>query len=96
MESIMKYMEEHRLPELFNEILTRILDERPQKAKAHIIEYLKTVQKVRNDDPLCQKVYHFQDQEGRVDSYLTQEDFESIFDSYDILNIQSVPLSYLC
>ena len=29
MEEIMKYMEEHRLPELFNEILTRILDERP-------------------------------------------------------------------
>ena len=25
MEKIMKYMEEHRLPELFNEILTRVL-----------------------------------------------------------------------
>ena len=29
MEEIMGYMEQHRLPELFNEILTRILDERP-------------------------------------------------------------------
>ena len=29
MEEIMAYMEQHRLPELFNEILTRILDERP-------------------------------------------------------------------
>ena len=46
MESIMSYMEKHRIQELFNEILTRVLDERPQKAKAHIIEYLKTAQRV--------------------------------------------------
>ena len=45
MEATIKYMEEHRLPELFNEILTRILDERPNNAKYHIIEYLKTVKK---------------------------------------------------
>jgi hypothetical protein len=45
MENVMNYMEEHRLPELFNEILTRILDERPNNAKYHIIEYLKTVKK---------------------------------------------------
>ena len=89
-------MEEHRLPELFNEILTRILDERPQDARYNIIEYLKTVKKVPSNDPYCQKVYQFQDQKGTSDSYLTQEDFESIFDSYDVLGIQSVPLSYLC
>ena len=91
----MKYMEGNRIPELFNEILTRIMDERPQDAKAHIIEYLKTVQKQRSEDPHCQKVYQFQDQDGNIDTYLTQEDFEAIFDSYDVLNIQSVPLSYL-
>ena len=45
MENTTKYMEEHRLPELFNEILTRIPDERPNNAKYHIIEYLKTVKK---------------------------------------------------
>ena len=33
MDSIMKYMEEHRLPELFNEILTRILIKQPDNAK---------------------------------------------------------------
>ena len=92
----MKYMEENRIQELFNEVLTRILDERPQDAKTHIVEYLKTVQKQRSNDPHCQKVYQFQDQDGNIDTYLTQEDFESIFDSYDVLGIQSVPLSYLC
>ena len=42
----MSYMESNRVPELFNEILTRILDERPQDAKQSIIEYLKMAQKV--------------------------------------------------
>ena len=40
MENVIKYMEEHRIPELFNEILTRILEERPEDAKAHIVECL--------------------------------------------------------
>ena len=31
-----------------------------------------------------------------IDTYLVQEDFENIFDSYDILNIQTVPIAYLC
>ena len=59
MEAIVKYMEENRIEELFNEILTRILDERPQDAKYHIVEYLKTVQKVPKTDPYSQKVYQF-------------------------------------
>ena len=42
----MGYMESNRIPELFNEILTRILDERPQDAKQHIIDYLKMAEKV--------------------------------------------------
>ena len=33
MEKIAKYMEDHRLPELFNEILTRILIKQPDNAK---------------------------------------------------------------
>ena len=64
MESIIKYMEEHRLQELLNEILTRILDERPQDARFHICEFLKNVQKQKQTDPLCQRVYQFQDQKG--------------------------------
>ena len=95
MEAVMSYMEKNRIPELFNEILTRILDERPPDAKQHIIEYLKTAHKAPLDDPNSRKLYQFQDQEGNIDTFLTQEDFESIFDSYDVLNIQSVPISYL-
>jgi hypothetical protein len=96
MENIMTYMEEHRLPELMNEILTRILEERPENAKAHIIGYLESVKKVKSNDPHCQKVYQIQDEKNVADNYLVQEDFESVFDSYDVLSIQSVPLSYLC
>ena len=96
MENVMSYMEENRIPELFNEILTRMLEEKPNNPKEYIIECLKQVQKTENNDPLCQKVYNFVDQDNQIDTYLTQDDFESIFDSYDILNIQSVPLSYLC
>ena len=51
MEDIMSYMEEHRIQELFNEILTRVLDERPQNAKYSICEYLKSVQKQPKNDP---------------------------------------------
>ena len=61
MDEVIKYMEKHRMPELFNEILTRILDERPHDAKFHIIEYLKAVKKVDSRDPHSQKVYHFVD-----------------------------------
>ena len=57
MEAVSKYMETNRVPELFNEILTRVLDERPQNAKEAIIEYLKAVEKTSTNDPHCQKVY---------------------------------------
>ena len=63
-------MEEHRIEELFNEVLTRILDERPQDAKYHICEYLKTVQKKPNNDPHSQKVWEFADAKGDVENYL--------------------------
>ena len=53
MEKIASYMEEHRLPEMFNEILTRILDERPENAKHHIIGYLEAVKKTKSNDPFC-------------------------------------------
>ena len=59
MEKIAKYMEEHRLPELFNEILTRILIKQPDNARQNIIEYLKLVKKVPSNDPHSQKVYNF-------------------------------------
>jgi len=33
MEAVQKYMEGHRIPELFNEILTRLLHEQPKNSK---------------------------------------------------------------
>ena len=96
MEDIVTYMEEHRIQELFNEILTRVLDERPQNAKYSICEYLKQVQKQPQTDPHSQRVYQFQDSKGECETYLNQDDFESLFDSYDVLGIQSVPVKYLC
>jgi hypothetical protein len=59
MEDIIAYMEDHRIQELFNEILTRVLDERPQNAKYSICEYLKSVQKQPKSDPYSQRVYQF-------------------------------------
>ena len=95
MDQIRAYMEKHKIEELFNEIMTRILDERPQDAKFHIIELLKSAKLSADKDPFSRRSYKFLDQNGEVDSYLTKEDFESIFDSYDVLNIQAVPLAYL-
>ena len=43
-----------------------------------------------NEDPHSRQLYNFP--EG---SFLTTEDFEAIFDSYDVLSIQTVPISYL-
>ena len=46
----MCYMEKHGIQELFNELLTRVLDERPDDAKYRIVQLLKTVQKIRSKD----------------------------------------------
>ena len=43
LEGTIAYMEEHRIQELFNELLTRILDERPDDARYRIVQLLKTV-----------------------------------------------------
>ena len=43
LEKTIAYMEEHRIQELFNELLTRVLDERPEDAKYRIVQLLKTV-----------------------------------------------------
>ena len=97
----MKYMEEHRIPELFNELLTRVLYERPDDAKHRIAQMLRSVQKVENRDANTQRVYQImeaadQKQNGElIDQFLGPDDFESLFDSYDILGIQSVSLKYL-
>ena len=101
LEDTIQYMEEHRIPELFNELLTRILYERPDDAKERIVQMLKTVHKVQNKDSNSQRVYQILEQPEHkpngepIDQFLGPDDFESLFDSYDILGIQSVSLKYL-
>ena len=102
-DEITKYMEEHRVQELFNvrqyhspnfflqEILTNILNNRPPNAKLYIIQCLKNIQRQpHNDDPQSRSLYQFP--EG---PFLTTEDFEALFDAYDVLGIQTVPIAYL-
>ena len=59
MEDIIGYMEKFRMQELFNEIMTRILEERPSDVKSFIVDYLSHVHKVPHTDPHCQREFHF-------------------------------------
>ena len=43
----------------------------------------------KKDDPHNENIYEFSE------PFLDQDDFEAIFDSYDVLGIQTIPKSYL-
>ncbi|CDW77706.1 tpr domain containing protein [Stylonychia lemnae] len=88
-DDIQKYIIENRIQELFNEILTNILHHRPQNAKQFIIQCLQNVKVVRPDDPHSNQIYEMKE------PFLLTEDFEAIFESYDVLGIQTVPIAYL-
>lgn len=62
LESTMQYMEEHRIPELFNELLTRVLMERPEDARYRMVQMLRTVQKIRKADKNRKRAYHFMEE----------------------------------
>jgi len=69
--------------------LTNILNNRPNDAKTYIKECLEKLKTVHSDDPHSKQIYHM------PEPFLTTEDFEAIFDSYDVLGIQTVPIIYL-
>ena len=71
--------------------MTNLLNEKPDKPKEAVLQMLQAVQKKNYQikDPHNKQLYEFKHQ------FLQQEDFESIFDSYDVLNIQQIPKSYL-
>ena len=71
-------------------MLTNILHTRPPNAKHYIVQCLKAIQRQPSDDPQSRGIYGFP--EG---PFLTTEDFEALFDSYDVLGIQTVPIAYL-
>lgn len=72
-------------------MMTNVLNERPVDARAYILDSLKSLQKndFSKDDSLNKNIYKFQEQ------FLKQEDFEAIFDSYDVLGVQTVSIMYL-
>ncbi len=69
--------------------MTNILHQRPDNLEGYIIDELKKVQKVKQDDPKSSALYEFPKR------FLNTDDFEAIFDSYDVLGIQTLPISYL-
>lgn len=45
LQTIEQYFEKHRINELFNELMTNILQERPVDARQYILDSLKSLQK---------------------------------------------------
>ena len=71
--------------------MTNILNEKPAEPKAAILKMLQSIQRknFKKEDPHNNALYQFSQ------PFLTTEDFEAIFDSYDVLSIQQIPINYL-
>ena len=75
-----EYIHKHRLPELFNELLAKMLFAKVKDPKAELLKQLKNIQKIKqNSDPHDPTIYHL------GEPLLDEKDFESIFDSLDVL-----------
>ena len=91
----MEYFEKHKINELFNEIMTTMLHKRPMEdPKQYVLETLKSIQVMsererKQDDPVNKNIYRF------MKPFLTREDFEAMFDAYDVLDVRAVPLRFL-
>ena len=65
--------------------------------KAYVLETLKTIRlhdyqsraAGADQDPLNKNIYKF------VKPFMTREDFEGMFDAYDVLDIQAVPVKFM-
>jgi len=44
-------MQQHKIQELFNEMLTNILHNKPSNVKESILHYLHNLERVKQDDP---------------------------------------------
>ena len=71
--------------------MTNILNSKPSDPKAAILKMLQSTQRkqFKKMDPHNNSLYQFESQ------FLTTEDFEAIFDSYDVLQIQQIPVAYM-
>ncbi len=59
--AIDNYFDKHRINELFNELMTNLLNERPVDARSYILNGLKSIQKhdYSREDPHNKNVYKF-------------------------------------
>ena len=81
------YIKSNKIESLFNELLTNVLAERPEAPREFIRELLKNVKQKRNEKG---------DFEWDFDKqFLTEKDFEALFDSYDVLGLHTIPVAYL-
>ena len=87
--SIGKYISKHKIQELFNELLVNILTTRPKDVKETIISLLKNVKKKKISPNSDEVIWDF------GSNYLDTSDFEALFDTYDVLNVHHIPVSYM-
>uniref|UniRef100_A0A7S3NBV2 Uncharacterized protein n=1 Tax=Euplotes harpa TaxID=151035 RepID=A0A7S3NBV2_9SPIT len=87
--SIGKYISKHKIQELFNELLVHILTSRPKDVKESIINLLKNVKKKKISPNTEEIIWDF------GSSYMDVNDFEALFDTYDVLNVHNIPVSYM-
>ncbi|CAG9333108.1 unnamed protein product [Blepharisma stoltei] len=81
-EKINTYLNEKGIPELFNKLLTQVIHDKPENVKSHILQQLTKLRYFRE---------HPNMQEPR---YFTNEEFETMFEAYDIAGENSLP--YQC
>lgn len=67
------YLKEHGIPELFNKLLTQIVNDRPEDVKKHLAEQLEKI------------LYYKKNPSLQEPSFFNSEDFENMFDAYDIV-----------
>ena len=67
------------------------MNDRPENPKVAILKMLKSLQRknMGNFDPHNKTLYQFESE------FLQEEDFEAIFDSYDVLGMQQIPKAYM-
>lgn len=79
--SIESYLSEKQIPELFNRLLTSIIHSKPDNVKSFVQSQLEEIKKLSA--------------QGQSGLYFSNEDFEAIFDSYDVAQIGRLPYSVL-
>lgn len=66
------YLKKNQIPELFNKLLTHILNDRPVNVRHHILEQLNHIR------------YEKEKNNALDYAYFSSVDFETMFDAYDI------------